>query len=246
MDQERIGRFIQELRKEKNLTQKDLADKIGISDKAISKWENGRGMPDTSLLEPLCNELSVSVNELLAAEKLPPEEYALKAEENIMELLQSNKKNRERGLVQIIIGIAILMVSFVFMLISVFGAKSLGNTLVTFIDPPTIIYLLLACTAAVFISGSRNLRAVLKTIKAVIIPAGLIEMIVGLVAIWLGTYASDESGVLLYLQSIHTSYFVAVIGLLYALIIFIIVTVWLRALENRDEKRSGSRESGEQ
>ncbi len=97
MDQERIGRFIQELRKEKNLTQKELADRIGVSDKAVSKWENGRGMPDTSLLEPLCNELSVSVNELLAAEKLPPEEYAVKAEANIMELLQSNKKNRERG-----------------------------------------------------------------------------------------------------------------------------------------------------
>lgn len=240
MDQESIGRFIQELRKEKNLTQKELADRIGVSDKAVSKWENGRSMPDTSLLNPLCKELSVSVNELLVAEKLPPEEYAVKAEENIMELLQNNKKNRVRGLVQIIIGIAILIVSFAFMLMSVFGAKSLGNTLVTFLDPPTMIFLLLACTAAVFISGSRSLKAVLKTVKAVVIPAGLVEMIVGLVAIWLGTYASDESGVLLYLQSVHTSYFVAVIGLLYALIIFIIVTVWLRSLENRDEKRSGT------
>ena len=54
MDQEKIGKFILELRKEKGMTQQELATKIGITDRAISKWENGKGMPDISLMKPLC------------------------------------------------------------------------------------------------------------------------------------------------------------------------------------------------
>ena len=68
MNQEKIGRFIAELRKEKNMTQVDLANKLGITDRAVSKWENGRGMPDLSLLLPLCDTLNISVNELLSGE----------------------------------------------------------------------------------------------------------------------------------------------------------------------------------
>ena len=63
MEQEKIGKFILQLRKERNLTQKELAEKIGVTDRAISKWENGRGMPELSLIKPLCDELDISVNE---------------------------------------------------------------------------------------------------------------------------------------------------------------------------------------
>jgi transcriptional regulator with XRE-family HTH domain len=70
MNQEKIGKFICELRKEKNLTQKELADKLNITDRAVSKWENGRGLPDLSLLMPLCKELDISINELLSGERL--------------------------------------------------------------------------------------------------------------------------------------------------------------------------------
>lgn len=66
MNQEKIGNFILELRKEKNMTQQELADKIGVTDKAISKWENGRGMPDLSLMKPLCKELGITINELIS------------------------------------------------------------------------------------------------------------------------------------------------------------------------------------
>ena len=62
MNQEQIGKFISALRKEKNMTQIELANKLGITDRAISKWENGRGLPDISLFEPLCNELNISIN----------------------------------------------------------------------------------------------------------------------------------------------------------------------------------------
>ena len=69
MDSKKIGNFIRELRKEKNLTQKQLAEKINITDKAISKWERGLSFPDITMLNVLCKELNVSVEELLNGEK---------------------------------------------------------------------------------------------------------------------------------------------------------------------------------
>ena len=93
MNQEKIGKFICKLRKEKNMTQKDLADKLNITDRAISKWENGRGLPDLSLIKPLCEELDISINELLSGERLNKKEYNLKLEENIEKTIEySNSK----------------------------------------------------------------------------------------------------------------------------------------------------------
>lgn len=88
MDQERIGRFITECRKEKKLTQSELADKLGITDKAISKWENGRCMPDISLLKELCSILGVSINELLSGERNPKNS----SDEIIIDSLEVNEK----------------------------------------------------------------------------------------------------------------------------------------------------------
>ena len=68
MDQKKIGKFILELRKENNMTQQDLANKIGVTDRAISKWENGRGMPDLSFMNPFCIELGITINELFSGE----------------------------------------------------------------------------------------------------------------------------------------------------------------------------------
>lgn len=70
MDQEKIGKFIAECRKEKKLTQEQLADKLGVSNRSISRWENGKTMPDISLFEPLCEELNISINELLKGQRL--------------------------------------------------------------------------------------------------------------------------------------------------------------------------------
>jgi len=69
MNQEKIGKFIAECRKEKNLTQEQLAEKLGVSNKSVSRWENAKTMPDISLFEPLCKELDISFNELLTGEK---------------------------------------------------------------------------------------------------------------------------------------------------------------------------------
>ncbi len=102
MDQIKIGKFIRQLRKEKKLTQKDIAEKLNISDKTVSKWETGNGLPEVSLMLPLCNLLGISVNELLSGEKLDEKQYQQKAEENFIKILD-NKKQALRQLVSMII-----------------------------------------------------------------------------------------------------------------------------------------------
>lgn len=93
MNQEKIGKFIFTLRKEKKFTQQELADKIGVTDRAISKWENGRGMPDLSLMKPLCEELGITINELISGERISKDDYQVKLEENIFNTIDySNKK----------------------------------------------------------------------------------------------------------------------------------------------------------
>ena len=77
MDQIKIGKFIAEERKAKKYTQRELADKLSISDKTISKWERGNGFPEVSLLLPLCNELEITVNELLSGERLQAMDYKM-------------------------------------------------------------------------------------------------------------------------------------------------------------------------
>ena len=70
MNQEKIGKFISKLRKEKNLTQEELAEKLSVSSKSISRWENGKCMPDLSLLIPISKEFGITVNELLSGERM--------------------------------------------------------------------------------------------------------------------------------------------------------------------------------
>ena len=87
MDQISIGRFIAELRKEQNMTQLNLAEKLGVTDRAISKWENGRGLPDVSLMKPLCEILGITVTELLNGERASEPETINKLEEAVYEVL---------------------------------------------------------------------------------------------------------------------------------------------------------------
>lgn len=105
MDQIKIGRFISKMRKNKKLTQKDLADKLMISDKTISKWECGNGLPDTSLMIPLCNILEISVNELLTGEIIKSEEYNKKAEENLVNILREKEEGKRRLIISFITAI---------------------------------------------------------------------------------------------------------------------------------------------
>ena len=112
MDQIKIGKFILELRKEKNMTQQELANVLGVTDRAISKWENGRGLPDLSLLKPLCDTLNITINELLSGEKLNKAEYINKSEENIIKTINYTEKklNKTKKTFKIIITIILIVI----------------------------------------------------------------------------------------------------------------------------------------
>lgn len=108
MDQDKIGKFIAELRKGKNLTQSELAEKLGITDRAVSKWENGRGLPDLSLIKDLCDQLGITVDELLCGERKTSEG----GDEAIISLLnyssETIKKYKQKMLFSLMLVISIL------------------------------------------------------------------------------------------------------------------------------------------
>lgn len=118
LDQIKIGNFIQELRKEKGLTQRKLADCLNISDKTVSKWETGKGLPDVSLMLPLCKVLDISVNELLSAKKLEPPEYHQKAEENIMDLMKEKQESKKKIALSILITFICVLSSLTIILLA--------------------------------------------------------------------------------------------------------------------------------
>ena len=114
MNQERIGKFIAECRKEKKMTQSELAEKLGVTDKSIGNWENGRNMPDLSLFKPLCDELDITINDLMSGEKIKKEKYQEKFEENIVNTIdystkKINKYSNIVGLLLVIFGLFISM-----------------------------------------------------------------------------------------------------------------------------------------
>ena len=96
MDQIKIGRFIAATRKEQNFTQRQLAEKLNISDKTVSKWECGNGLPEVSLMLLLCDALKINVNELLSGERLSDDNYHEKAEENVMDLIREKEESKKK------------------------------------------------------------------------------------------------------------------------------------------------------
>lgn len=117
MDQVKIGKFIAQRRKENNMTQAELAEKLNITDRAVSKWETGKGMPDSLIMLDLCNELNISVNELLSGEMIEMNNYNKKSEELLLKMTQEKeKKDKEFLNMEIFIGIlvSIILISCVF------------------------------------------------------------------------------------------------------------------------------------
>lgn len=114
MNQEKIGKFIAKMRKEKNMTQAELAEKLGVTDKSIGNWENARCMPDLSLFKPLCDELGISINDLISGEKIKAEDYQEKLEENIISTINyTNKKVSDKnnliGIIFVVFGILLAL-----------------------------------------------------------------------------------------------------------------------------------------
>ena len=109
MDQIKIGKFIGKVRKEKDMTQRELADALFISDKTVSKWECGKGLPEVSLMMPLCDALDITVNDLLTGERVSDLNYKEKAEENMMNLMEENQKNKKIWIAAIICAIVTII-----------------------------------------------------------------------------------------------------------------------------------------
>lgn len=203
------GQFISRVRTEKGMTQKELAQKVGVTDKAVSKWETGRGMPDISSLDALCNALGVSVNELLSGEVLPPEFYEKKAEENMKTLIKENEKNTKTNWIQMILGEVLVIVAFVFLAICI-GIKMLGN----YFDLPSLLYLVLISAGVVLLSRPAGKREIFAALQKAVIPAGALAAMVSLIQIFL--YAED-------MEAIFTSVAVALLPIAYGIFLYLLL-----------------------
>lgn len=214
MNQNMIGEFIQVSRKEKGLTQKELAEQINVSDKTISKWENGNSTPDTSILSSLCQALDISVNELVSGRKLPPEDYSRKAEENIMTLLEENNNNKKSTAIQCLLGVA-LFIAAIAVNISTIGAE-VGN----YIDIISLIFVAAICLAAVLLSGKKDKKSVVRVLRKTVIPAGITVCITGFIAVMIDTVSHTSDACV-----VGANIAVCVLPILYSAIAYIVFTI---------------------
>lgn len=111
MNQIKIGKFIAQKRKEKNLTQSELAEKLNVTDRSVSNWENGKCMPDISLFNPLCSILDITINEFLSGEEIENKDYQKKLEENIINTINYNNKKNLLPVILLIFGITLTIFS---------------------------------------------------------------------------------------------------------------------------------------
>ena len=110
MNQIKIGRFIAERRKAVGLTQMQLSEKLHITDRAVSKWENGKAMPDSSIMLDLCDILKISVNDLLSGEVVPVDNYNKELENNLIEMIKQKEESDKRLLrIEIVMGICCIL-----------------------------------------------------------------------------------------------------------------------------------------
>ena len=138
MDQIKIGKFIQKKRKEKGLTQSDLAEKLNITDRAISKWENGICLPDAGTMPLLCEILGVSINDLFSGEKVDMKNNEKKLEENLLEMTKlKEQKDKELLTMEIVIGVLSSLVLFVLVFVA------------SFVDMPNYVRIILIVTGII-------------------------------------------------------------------------------------------------
>lgn len=160
MDAQKIGEFIKEQRKLKGLTQKELADKINCTDKAVSRWETGRGIPEISMLLPLSKVLEVSVNELLSGEKIEEEKLLEKTEEVIIETITEN--NKKQGNLKTFIFALVCILEFMVVYVTPATAQP-GD------EMGVIFFLFLGTMAVSFILGLTPLSFKMKSLFAIVV-----------------------------------------------------------------------------
>ena len=159
MNQEKIGAFIAEMRKMQGMSQKQLADIVGVTDKSVSKWETGKSLPEISKMESLCEALHININELLSGERLSEDVYPQKAEENMMNLIhESETKAAQTNSVGIIAMIVLSLLTIVFS--AFYGREFYFNgsvSMLVWVDLPTIT--VMTVVTILYLIGTKTARA---------------------------------------------------------------------------------------
>ena len=133
MDQIKIGKFIAERRKKENLTQMQLAEKLNITDRAVSKWETGKAMPDSSIMIELCDILKITVNDLLCGEIVTMENYNKEMENNLLEMVKQKEESDKRLLrIEIVMGVCCILplIAAVIIVLAVPMEEWIGSVLI--------------------------------------------------------------------------------------------------------------------
>lgn len=122
MDQIKIGKFIATRRKMENMTQVQLAEKLGITDRAVSKWENGRSLPDSSVMLELCAVLKITVNDLLSGEEVTMEQYNKELEKNLLDVIREKEQaDRQLLSMEVVIGVVVTVMYLLLILVACFA-----------------------------------------------------------------------------------------------------------------------------
>lgn len=146
MNQEAIGKFIAICRKEKGLTQKQLAENLNITDRAVSKWETGKSIPDAAIMLDLCKIFDINANELLSGERIAMENYQKRAEENLVELQQKAYNAQKSSSLLVKLAVLILGVFFIV-------KYGIGSGIPNFVDHTSMEFILIPCFLMLLCTG---------------------------------------------------------------------------------------------
>lgn len=176
MDQVKVGNYILKKRKDLGMTQKELAELVEVTDKSVSKWERGNGLPDVSRLKPLCDALKITMNELVAGEDIGEEGLCVKTEENIINLISESENQKRSRKVAFFVGVILAIVALLLLGISVSGSSP--RSVFLYIDISTLLLVVLFIGIGVLLSKGKDKRAVVQIIRLLAIPSGVFVALV--------------------------------------------------------------------
>lgn len=198
MNQDEIGKFIAKCRKEKKLTQAQLAEKLNITDRAVSKWETGKSMPDSSIMLELCEILGITVNELLSGEQVAMDNYEKKADENLIALKKRDENNMRKNT---IISIIFSLILFIGIIVCVICDIAISGDLTWSLIPISSIIFTWVVSFPILILGKKGIMGSLISISIFVFPylyilkdlvkveavfsIGAIMSIISIVGLWL-------------------------------------------------------------
>ena len=157
MNQEKIGTFIADMRKGQGMSQKQLAEAVGVTDKSVSKWECGKSLPEISKMESLCEALHININELLSGERLSEAVYLQKAEENMLDLIhESEIKVNQTNSVSVIMMIVLSVLFIAFMMQRTFLFDGTVGW-AAWIDMPTMVTMIVV--TVLYLIGTKTMGA---------------------------------------------------------------------------------------